>query len=363
MTNKEQAQVQTQPILTGYYPIQSISKAENMDLFALIAQLWQKKFCVLGFTIITTLFAGIYAFTAKEQWTATAIINAPGYNTMSNYYQGIRLIDSTTSQAPSVEDVAEKLLKQFANQLSSYNELNSFISQSDYFKTLSKGKSDAETADLLNSMIDKVKIIKDNDNLIYTINFPSDTAIQAKQQLENYINSVNKNVSQIQYQQLTNQILSKKDNIFNQIEAIKKIALEKRQEEIKNIEIALIVAGKTNTNKPELNSLTKLDNTSLFLLGKDALTAMYDSIAKQPLVLNNEYYELQRQYINLDKIKINSEGAQAFNYLKNPIVPTQKDKPKTLLILIIGALFGLVVSGIAVLVNDTLRRENHSISS
>ncbi|SUB83286.1 Polysaccharide antigen chain regulator [Pragia fontium] len=363
MSDKEQPQLQPQPMLASYYPMYPTPKNDEIDLFELIAQLWRKKWWIVGCMIVTTFIAGIYAFTAKEQWTATAVVDVPGFDATSNYYQGVRLIEGNTETSSTPEDVSEKLFKQFISQAGSYNELSKFISQSDYFKALAENKNEVETAKLLDDIIDKVNIIKDKDSNIYTVSFPASTALQAKLLLESYMQKVNSNVSQMQYEQLASQIEGRKNNIKNQMDALKKIAEEKRLEEISQIVRALVIAEKSGIQKPQISGLTKLDGTNLFLLGKEALSAMSDGISAQPLVFDKNYYDLQFQYINLNKFKVDGNTAQAFSYLKNPMAPITKDKPKRAIILVLGALLGVIVGAAIVLVNNTLinyrRNENN----
>ncbi|VFS47125.1 Wzz/FepE/Etk N-terminal domain-containing protein [Budvicia aquatica] len=48
---------------------------DEIDLFELLLRLWDKKGLILMVTLVTTLMAGIYAFTAKEQWTVKAYVS------------------------------------------------------------------------------------------------------------------------------------------------------------------------------------------------------------------------------------------------------------------------------------------------
>lgn len=352
MSDKEQSPSQPQQILTGYYPMYPEPKNDEIDLFELIAQLWRKKWWIVGCMFLTTSIAGIYAFTAKEQWTATAVIDAPTFDTIDNYYRGVRLVEGNVDKPISSEEVSTKLFQQFVNLSSSYNEISQFVGETTYFKRLSQGMGEAEKSRLLSDLVGDIKFSKERDSVFYTISFPADTAVEAKKLLTDYMKKVNENVSKIQYSQLQSQIKNKRETIKNQMEAMKKIAEEQRLEEVENIKMALSIAEKANIIKPEVTGLSKIDNTNMFLLGKDALLAMADNIQKQPLVLSDIYYDYQRQYINLSNFKVTNSTAQSFSYLKNPLEPVNKDKPKKLLILIIGLLAGAVLGSVIVLTNS-----------
>ncbi|WP_347254293.1 LPS O-antigen chain length determinant protein WzzB [Leminorella grimontii] len=352
MSNKEPSQtVVSQPINYSEYQLRN---RDEIDLFELMAQLWKKKLWILGCMFATTLIAGIYAFTAKEQWTATAVINVPTFSTMANYYQGFRLVEGDVDKPTPSEEVSTKLFQQFVSLAASYNEVSRFVQNSSYFKTLSEGMTAQEQSRLLEEIVNNIKFIKDKENPFYTVNFPARTAEQSKKLLTDYMVMVNKNVSNIQYSQLAAQIEGKKQSVGNQMSSLKKIAEEQRQEEIENVKMALTIAEKANIQKPETAGLAKLDNSNMFLLGKDALMAMSDSIAKQPLVLSDKYYGLQGQYMALIGFKAGDENAQAFSYLKSPAEPVTKDKPKRALILVLGALLGGILGAGIVLGKEAI---------
>ncbi|ENQ1125166.1 chain-length determining protein, partial [Shigella sonnei] len=46
---------------------------------------WKKKWVILCVTLLTTGLAAVYAFTAKEQWTAKTYIQAPRIAELGSY--------------------------------------------------------------------------------------------------------------------------------------------------------------------------------------------------------------------------------------------------------------------------------------
>ncbi|STO63701.1 Lipopolysaccharide biosynthesis protein wzzE [Haemophilus parahaemolyticus] len=55
----------------------SSQRNDEIDLIELLRVLWVKKFWIVLSAFVCTLIAGVYAFTAKEQWISTAIVVAP----------------------------------------------------------------------------------------------------------------------------------------------------------------------------------------------------------------------------------------------------------------------------------------------
>lgn len=73
----------TEPQQTPYLlpqsalPVHMPKADDEIDLFEVMATLWKKKGIILLVTLLTTGLAAGYAFTAKEQWTAKAIVTEP----------------------------------------------------------------------------------------------------------------------------------------------------------------------------------------------------------------------------------------------------------------------------------------------
>jgi len=59
-------------------------KNDEIDLIELISILWKKKLWIMLSSFIFTAIAGVYAFTAKEQWTSTTIVVAPRSTDLGN---------------------------------------------------------------------------------------------------------------------------------------------------------------------------------------------------------------------------------------------------------------------------------------
>ena len=59
--------------------------SNEIDLIELIRILWNKKLWILLCACFFTVITGIYAFTAKEQWTSKAVVIAPKAMHLGNY--------------------------------------------------------------------------------------------------------------------------------------------------------------------------------------------------------------------------------------------------------------------------------------
>lgn len=59
--------------------------SDEIDLIEIFRILWNKKIWIILTTFLTTLLAGVYAFTAKEQWTSKATVIAPKLTELGEY--------------------------------------------------------------------------------------------------------------------------------------------------------------------------------------------------------------------------------------------------------------------------------------
>ena len=62
----------------------SSQKQDEIDLIELLRVLWVKKVWIVLSAFVFTAIAGVYAFTAKEQWTSTAIVVTPRSTDLGN---------------------------------------------------------------------------------------------------------------------------------------------------------------------------------------------------------------------------------------------------------------------------------------
>lgn len=340
----------------GAYPVYMPKVDDEIDLFELMVTLWKKKRIILLVTFLATALAAGYAFTAKEQWTSEAIVTVPSAASVSNLYAGYRLLDQGEENVTSISDIQNSVFKRFLDDSASYDNLASYLAGTDYFKEHTAGKTEKEKIQVLDSWIKQVSIQPADKNEADKIRIalPADNASQAQKLLSQYLVKSSKKAVQQSYANLEQQIKAQQASLTDAMSASRTVAEVKRQTEIADIESALLIAEKAGMTKPELSSGMELKPNNLFLLGSGTLSAMLQGIKKQPLVMSDKYYEQQTSLFSLGKYQSNSEQVSAFSYLKAASAPVTKDKPKKVLILVLGALLGGGVGVAGVLVNSVI---------
>ena len=359
----------------------------EIDLIELIKVLWNKKLWILLCACFFTVIAGIYAFTAKEQWTSSSIVVPPKVANLGDYL-------SFRSEYASILDikdfsqdrVKETVFNDFKMALFSRSLKEAFFSQSKWFNTYSAKNTNSEEAKqkLLSNLIDKNLIVtipdpkKDLNPIGVSVSFAAETPKEAQDVLLDYIQFVNQWVlaeNKKDFLANINLVLSglevQKNKIERDTETVRQIQLE-------NLTTALDIAKSAgikdyskslsgNVSVPEVLlgdakvpfSDSKLsDGSYLFMLGEKYLQAQVNTLKNAPLVYPLNYYNIEKQanLLNVLEKKVEKESAvRGYYYLSEPDYPVNKDKPKKGLIIVIGFIIGLILSTFIILLSSLIQ--------
>ena len=359
----------------------------EIDLIELIKVLWNKKLWILLCACFFTVIAGIYAFTAKEQWTSSSIVVPPKVANLGDYL-------SFRSEYASILDikdfsqdrVKETVFNDFKMALFSRSLKEAFFSQSKWFNTYADKNANSEETKhkLLSNLVDKNLIVtvpdpkKDLNPIGVSVSFAAETPKEAQDVLLDYIKFVNQWViaeNKKDFLANINLVISgleiQKNKIERDTETVRQIQLE-------NLTTALDIAKSAgikdyskslsgNVSVPEVLlgdakvpfSDSKLsDGSYLFMLGEKYLQAQVDTLKNAPLVYPLNYYNIEKQanLLNVLEKKVEKESAvRGYYYLSEPDYPVNKDKPKKGLIIVIGFIIGLILSTFIILLSSLIQ--------
>lgn len=370
--------------MSNFYS-QKINETDEVDLIELIRTLWKKKLWIILSAFICTAIAAGYAFTAKEQWTSTAVIVAPRSTELG------KLLSVRAEYARIIGDndfstggLSNSLYGQFKHFLLSNDLKREFLSQSSLIKNYTKDMTEEQREDYIENAISKYLVVHEVDpkkkdlteldKIGLKITFSAETPKLAQAVLLDYVNFVN--------QFVLNQINKEFKLGFNlRLDALKftknqieESLTEAKTVQVENLDKALNIAKKAgirdfskgnsnNLSVPEymlgegrLNiSDSKLaDGTYLFMLGEKYLQAQLDIAKNTKIVYPVDYYSTERQLTKLTKLEPSLDNigeVKSYYYLSSPDYPMIKDKPKKLLILVIGFLIGLILSSFIILLS------------
>ena len=362
---------------------QKINETDEVDLIELIRTLWKKKLWIILSAFVFTIIAAGYAFTAKEQWTSTAIVAAPRSTDLGSLLpvraEYARIVGDSEF---STGKLSNSLYEQFKHFLLSSDLKREFLSQSTLVKDYTKEMTDEQRDNYIETAISnylvvhevdpKKKDLTELDKIGLKITFSAETPKLAQSVLIDYIKFVN--------QYVLNQTNKEFKLGFNlRLDALKftKLQIEESLTEAKKVQVENLTkalniakkAGITDFSKANTNSLSvpeymlgegrlnisdsKLaDGTYLFMLGEKYLKAQLDIAKNTEIVYPVNYYSTERELAKLTELepRLDNIGeVKSYYYLSSPDYPIVRDKPNKLMILSIAFCLGIFLSSIVIL--------------
>ena len=363
-------------------------KNDEIDLIELIRALWNKKIWIFLSAFFCTAIAGVYASTAKEQWTSTAIIVAPRSTDLGHLLpiraEYARIIGDGDF---STEVLSNSLYGQFKHFLLSNDLKRKFLEQSEWLKNYTKNMTEEQKHAYIENAVAKYLIVHEVDpkkkdlteldKIGLKVTFSAETPKDAQSVLTEYVSFVNKYILNQINQEFKLGFNLRLDALKFTKEQIEENLTEAKKVQVENLANALDIAkkagikdfsrGNNNISVPEymlgdarLNiSDSKLaDGTYLFMLGEKYLQAQLDIAKNNPVVYPTNYYSTERQLSKLTKLapQLDSvENVKTYYYLSSPDYPVVKDKPKKALILAIGFIIGMVLSTLVILLGSVVQ--------
>lgn len=286
--------------------------------------------------------------------------------------------------------LAKGLHDNFRHFLLSDDLKKDFIEQSPWVSKQVEGKSEQEKRKFISDLITEHLQVHKPDNkkkdeteleeIGLKLSFTAETPEDAQDVLGQYIDYINNYVInelnkefKVGFDLLLDNLKFNKEQIASNLDESKTVQVE-------NLEKALDIAKKagitdfsrntTNNQAPfilpeYLSGEAKLsisdsklaDGTYLFMLGEKYLQAQLDIAKDKGFAYPLDYYQMDRQISQLEPLlpKLDSiTNVKAYRYLASPDYPTVKDKPKRLLILLIGAVLGFIIGVIYAFISTAL---------
>ena len=351
----------------GAYPVYMPKAEDEIDLFELLGTLWKKKWVIVFVTLLTTGLAAIYAFTAKEQWTAKTYIQAPRIAELGSYLKFRQAYARILNQPLDTNALANGLFADLILIAESPDTKFKFLENTEYYKK--------ETAELSSEKDKKIWLTDQaNKGLVitppnekgsvsyYTIQASADSAQEAYKLLQGYLKDVNNQavtLSLDEFDQNINTLLVSLKKEVNDIDFQKKA---EKLDQIAYIQRDLTTAEQAGITdyRSSKSGFDNAQSSYKFLLGEKLLSAELRATKDAPIIYPFRYYEVKRQIDELEGMLRDNIQAQAYRYQMMPTEPLTKDKPKKALILVLGTLLGGILGTIsAFLINAIEQRKLH----
>ncbi len=302
---------------------------EEIDLIDVLMQLWRGKILIFTIMILTIILAVVYLSVAKQKWTSEAIVTYPDSGQIANYNNAMSMLYSQNpANAPSVVDVQQRFFGRFNASISALSE------QLD-------NQVDPEKLTIAPAVKDQPVPLK--------ISYTAKTAGEAQKTLTTYIQQINKRVVTELDNDLQISINSKIEDLKEDLSTQEKVAQEKKDLRLKMLNQALLVAQQANIKDTLVQQAETLSEDTLFVLGSDALSATIKNEATRPLPLDASYYQARQTLLAISALKSKPDSTYALRYVMKPDLPIHRDSPKKVLILLLGAILGIIVGSVIVL--------------
>lgn len=359
------------PISDGRQVSSYLRAEDEIDLIELFQTLWSQKAKIALVTLITTLAAGVYAFTSEEVWISKAVFDQPKLEAVNDYYtvtqQLKRILQSSAIGDVALEPkkITEDVYSEFTKQIDSDDLRREFWLASDYYADKIKDEtSDVEKLKILNRLVkENIEFeLADGKKIMYpSISLSASSALMAKKLLEQYIEMVNGSVWQQKISELNFSIAQQIADLENEKKQIEFNAVTQKDNDIKISKNAKNIAEKANIKEFNINAIQGNANVAktdmLFFLGTKALDAQLNNLMHNPLILPVRYYQIEKILSDIKKLpSLKNKKVKSYRYLMSPQEPITKDKPKKGLILVLGALLGGMLGVMMTLLQHALRR-------
>lgn len=353
----------------------SFVEHDEIDLVEIFLIIFRAKKIIILITVVFALAGLIVGVFLPQKWTSSSVIIAP---TDSESMSLDNLLDELKVAGVDSGIDENYLLATYMLFFDSRIIREEFFLQTDYLKMLMKNNPNDELKK--RSVLDVISTnnitTESNANdkpastkaySYFRLKLSAQTPDAAQNLLQGYINYVKKSANDYILFKLQRSLalkLEKEERLF----ALESQRVQSsRDVRIKKIEYALSIAEAAGLKKPVYSSGASIldDPDYSITLGGDALKQKLriEKSITDPLTTSAD---LRNRAINIDLLrKINIDNIQftPFKYLQKPEVPTKKDEPKRLLILVIFILIGFIVAIVTALLRDMFvkRREIASL--
>ncbi|OOF53793.1 chain length determination protein [Rodentibacter genomosp. 2] len=360
---------------------------DEIDLIELIKVLWDKKIKILLSALVCTLIAGVYAFTAKEQWTSKAEVIEPKISDLGEYFNIRKEYARILGQEFDANGLRKSLFDKFNLMSESLDTRKTFFEKSEVYQQLSEGKEEQARQRILSELITKDISVtkpdpkKEPDLVGRRINFIAETPIEAQETLQQFVRFVGTRAYQLEVENFLinfNEVLS--DLTYEKTKFERDLTIQKKVQ-LENLNNALRIAQKADIKdyaksfsatadsavqalamsevKLPLSDSKLSDGSYLFMLGEKYLKAQIDVLNQEAIVYPPRYYQVSAQLEELNSLlsKVKEAKANVFSYQASPDYPVVKDNPKQLIIIIIGFIIGMILGGIAILIRELVARK------
>ncbi|EOW9155218.1 LPS O-antigen chain length determinant protein WzzB [Vibrio cholerae] len=351
---------------------------DEIDLKELFSALWQGRWLIIITTLLFSVVAIGYALTVQEWWSAKATVSQPQLQGIASYQQAVKRYqplfdvyqeDGSIIVSETLDSLidTEVIFKLFIQEFNANGTKRRFMQTNPTFLTLQKQMlaqaNDPEAMQkLYEEWFDRIQAsaVDKNSNDIFTLSFQSVDKASSLTLLNDYVQFVNQTLNRQLNANFISTLATKYGELIQQEKNLLQQAQLRLQVELERTQYALRIAEAADIKQP----LQNLGEQEIFAIniGSRALKAKVDALKsiKDLSVFEPRLAILQSKLSQFDLETLSTEAKwpiNGFYYLDQPDKPMTRDKPKRVLIMVLGSLLGGMLGVAMVLVRFAFRRE------
>ncbi|MBV7598811.1 LPS O-antigen chain length determinant protein WzzB [Aeromonas sp. sia0103] len=335
------------------------SSGDEIDLRELILVLWRQKILILLIAGVCGLVGVVYALTASQQWSATAVIAEPKPEDMMPMQ---KIAMQATALGLKDFPSGKSLYQEFVQEFNAYENRRSYLKSSPLFVEFAKAKGLVLDDKVLRRWLrDWAKLVtaqpvgKMGETPEVVLTFAAPTAESSLVMLEGYVDYITK----LQQQQLVHRLGEQRDlqleGMNTQYVIMREDTKRALQQEISELALANRVAKAAGVAAPLENYDTQERlSISLGSKGLEEKLSLLKSIDLE--LYQPKLQSLQVQMARLKRVSLEGITFRPFSYLDAPDEPMSRDKPKRPLIVVLATLLGGMLGVGIVLIRHAFRR-------
>ncbi|WP_248916201.1 LPS O-antigen chain length determinant protein WzzB [Pseudomonas moorei] len=324
---------------------QGLIESDEIDLTNLLKGLWKQKLLILFTTSIVFVASVVYAWKATPIYEAEFLVQPPTQNDVANLNYG-RGGDSGLPEltVKDVYDVYRKHLQSESLRLELFQDLYLSILSADQRSLPQNGAFNSFSRSLVVSLTNK------DDPTRFTITASLPNPRDAVNWVTAYASTAGERAKEEILKNVKADATVKANNLQREIDRLQASSRMDRNDRITRLKEALVIAKSIGLEKPPIITgklsaefSSGMDGSLNYLRGSKALEAEIDNLEKRqtddPFIEKLRLkQESQSFYRNLD---IDPTSIAVFRQDGVVEIPDEPVKPRRMLILVLGLLFGL----------------------
>lgn len=336
----------------------------EIDLITLIKTLWQKKWVILGITLLSTLIGILYLSFTKPIYEAKAYIYPPSLADIVSFNYG-RSDDFSSLHPFSIEDVYNVFL----------GNLLAESTKEEFFKTVflpsrAEGTKQKSPHDALYNAFNKILTIKESSKTTptkYLMIVRGNNPTQIVAWLKQYLALAQQKAQSEMISNIEHQNIEAARTIQNKIEQARVVAKNKRFDHLTQLKEALKIAKVVNITERSVFSLngTMTDASSfnepsmMYLRGTKVLQVEIENLSTRDSddAFVEGLRELEGEYRFYKNITINSQNIAMFRLDGKVNLPDLPILPQKRVVFLLSILLGMMLGIILVIGQNFFQRK------